>query len=96
MDYPGGPNLITKILHNRKGKQKRKGQKGRVRYEKNLTCCSASEDGRRGPGTKEYRQPLAAAGLPRWLSDRESTCQYRILRRCGFHPWLEGIPWRRA
>ena len=30
--------------------------------------------------------------LPRWFSGRESTCQHR---RCGFHPWIGKIPWRR-
>ena len=28
-------------------------------------------------------------GLPRWLSDRESTCQFM---RCGFDPWLGRSP----
>ena len=31
-------------------------------------------------------------GLPRWLSVKESTCQYR---EHGFHPWVRKIPWRR-
>ena len=31
-------------------------------------------------------------GLPRWLSDEESTCRYRRLR---FDPWVGKIPWRR-
>ena len=30
--------------------------------------------------------------LPRWFSDKESSCQ---CRRCGFDPWTEQIPWRR-
>ena len=30
--------------------------------------------------------------LPRWFSDKESTCQRR---RCGFDPWVRKIPWRR-
>ena len=34
----------------------------------------------------------AAAGLPWWLSGRESACQ---CRRCGFNPWVRKIPWRR-
>ena len=33
-------------------------------------------------------------GLPQWLSGKESTC-CRILRRCGFHPWVRQISWRR-
>jgi len=31
-------------------------------------------------------------GLPRRDSDKEFTCQFR---RCGFHPWVGKIPWRR-
>ena len=34
-------------------------------------------------------------GLPRWLSDKESTCQCRKPRRCRFNPWVGKIPWRR-
>ena len=36
-----------------------------------------------------------AKGLPRWLSGKESTCQCRSFRRCGFNPWVRKIPWRR-
>ena len=32
------------------------------------------------------------AGLPWWLSGKESACQ---CRRCGFDPWVRKIPWRR-
>ena len=31
-------------------------------------------------------------GLPRWLSGKESACQYK---RWGFKPWVGTIPWRR-
>ena len=31
-------------------------------------------------------------GLPKWLGGKESACQ---CRRCGFHPWVRKIPWRR-
>ena len=31
-------------------------------------------------------------GLPRWLSGKESACQYR---RQGLDPWVWKIPWRR-
>ena len=31
-------------------------------------------------------------GLPRWLSGKESACQYR---RRGFSPWVGKIPWRK-
>ena len=33
------------------------------------------------------------AGLPRWVSGKESTCQ---CRRPGFNPWIEKNPWRMA
>ena len=35
-------------------------------------------------------------GLPRWLSGKELTCQYRRHKRRGFHPWVRKIPWKRA
>ena len=31
-------------------------------------------------------------GLPRWLSGKESACQCRRYRRCGFNPWFDKIP----
>ena len=34
-------------------------------------------------------------GLPRWLCGKESACQCRSHRRCGFDPWVGKIPWRR-
>ena len=34
-------------------------------------------------------------GLPGWLSGKESACQCRRLKRCGFDPWIRKIPWRR-
>ena len=33
--------------------------------------------------------------LPRWNSDKESTCQCRRFRGCRFSPWIGKIPWRR-
>ena len=30
-----------------------------------------------------------------WFSGKESTCQYRRLRRYGFDPWVGEISWRR-
>ena len=35
---------------------------------------------------------LPTWGLPRWLNDRESTCQHRSLR---FNPWVGKISWSR-
>ena len=35
-------------------------------------------------------------GIPRWHSDKESTCQCRRHKRRGFNPWVEKmIPWSR-
>ena len=34
-------------------------------------------------------------GPPMWHSGKESTCQCRRHRRCGFEPWAGKIPWRR-
>ena len=34
-------------------------------------------------------------GLPRWCSGKESTCQCRRCKRCGFDPWVGKIPWSR-
>ena len=34
--------------------------------------------------------------LARWLSGKESACQWRRRRRCGFSPWVRKIPWRRT
>ena len=37
---------------------------------------------------------LYLGGLPRWES-KESTCQCRRRRQCGFDPWVRKILWRR-
>ena len=34
-------------------------------------------------------------GLPRWLSGKESSCQYGRCRRRRFNLWVGKIPWRR-
>ena len=34
-------------------------------------------------------------GLPRWLSDKESTCQCRRHKRQEFNSWVGKIPWSR-
>ena len=34
-------------------------------------------------------------GLPRWHSGKESTCQCRRCKRCGFDSWVGKIPWSR-
>ena len=35
---------------------------------------------------EEQVEAKKTRGLPRWLHGKESTCQYRRLRRCGFDP----------
>ena len=34
-------------------------------------------------------------GLPRWLSGKESACQFSRCKRCRFSHWVRKIPWRR-
>ena len=34
-------------------------------------------------------------GLPGWLNGKEPACQRRRHRRCGFHPWVAKISWKR-
>ena len=36
-----------------------------------------------------------ARELPRWLGGKDSACQCRRCQRCGFHPWVGKIPWKR-
>ena len=38
---------------------------------------------------------LKHLGFPRWRNSKESTCQCRRCKRCGFDPWVEMIPWSR-
>ena len=33
--------------------------------------------------------------LSRWYCGKESTCQWRRCKTCGFHLWVKKIPWRR-
>ena len=46
--------------------------------------------------TINYHLLISKDAPPRWLSDKESVCQYRRCRRCGFDPWVRKIPWRRT
>ena len=39
-----------------------------------------------------FKSAMRKRGLPWWLSDTESTCQFR---RCEFDPWVRKISWRR-
>ena len=38
----------------------------------------------------------ATKGFPGGASGKEPTRQCRRTKRCGFHPWVRKIPWRRA
>ena len=42
---------------------------------------------------KSSKKYMIYQWLPRCLRGKESACQFRRLRRCGFNPWK--IPWRR-
>ena len=42
-----------------------------------------------------YISLLVLNGLPRWHSEKESASQCRRHKRCGFHSWVQKIPWRR-
>ena len=35
-------------------------------------------------------------GCPGGTSGKEPACQRKRRKRCGFHPWVGKIPWRRA
>ena len=37
---------------------------------------------------------IQVSGVPRWLSDKEPTCQCGRHRRHGFDPWVGKIPWK--
>ena len=43
-----------------------------------------------------FIRPLLGSRLPKWLSNKESTCQCRRLRRWGHYPWVGKTPWNRA
>ena len=47
----------------------------------------------RGPFLKSLLNLLL--GLPRCHSSKESTCQCRRRKRCGFNPWVRNVPWSR-
>ena len=45
-----------------------------------------------GLRTYVWEHAVFKMGLPKWLSGKESACQFR---RCRFNPWVGKIPWRR-
>ena len=38
---------------------------------------------------------VLTVGLPRRCGGKESTCQLRRFKRCGFESWVRKIPWSR-
>ena len=52
------------------------------------TSCCLKEENQRQVTVENY--------LPRGASGKEPACQRRRLKRRGFDPWVEEIPWRRA
>ena len=72
---------------------KRKGkwtEVGTERMGNRVRLSSQSQGQCQGiPTEKIVRFPSGRRG-------KESTCQCRTLRTCGFHPWVGEIPWRRA
>ena len=38
-----------------------------------------------------FNETFLSQGLPWWLGDKESACQYK---RCRFNPWVGKMPWR--
>ena len=54
-----------------------------------LTLCHGSL-------AKYLRIPNASPSLPSGANGKESACQCRRRKRCGFDPWVGAIPWRRV
>ena len=40
--------------------------------------------------------PKPTLGFPGGTSGKDPACQCRRLKRCGFDPWVEKIPWRKT
>ena len=62
------------------------------------TCGGGFHPG--GPWPRLHRWepagPLGTEGVSGGSSGEEPSCQCRRRQRCGFHPWVGKIPWRRA
>ena len=48
-----------------------------------------------GGAANKYKYLLDMKGFPGSISGKESTCQCRRYKRCGFDPWFGKIPWNR-
>ena len=46
--------------------------------------------------SKVFTPSYWVCGLPPWLSSKESACQCRRRKRCGFNHWLGKVLWRMA
>ena len=44
---------------------------------------------------KKKKKFSSRTSFPAGASGKEPACQCRRCKRCGFHPWVEKIPWRR-
>ena len=42
-----------------------------------------------------YMYPSETVGFRGGASGKDTTCQYRRHKRCGFDPWVRKIPWMR-
>ena len=59
-----------------------------------VSCCLSAQWGLEGRSFciwLDYK-----VGFPGGASGKVSDCQCRRCKRCGFHPWMGKIPWRRA
>ena len=70
------------------------------------SCCSVTQSDSlwpRGlqhtslpcPSLSEFTQTHVHWGFPGGSVGKESACQYRRHKRCGFDPWIGKIPWKR-
>ena len=60
-----------------------------------IDLCFQSKLGRKVQSLRKSGFRVDSMELPRWLSDKESTCQCMRRKRCGFNPWVGKIPWSR-
>ena len=58
-----------------------------------LVLCLGEEDHR---GKAPFSSHHPKGGLPGSASSKETACQCRRYKRCGFDLWVGKIPWRRA
>ena len=58
-----------------------------------LSCSRGRQVG--GSWWRLCHRHLYRQMLPRWLHNKESTCQPRRCKKRRFHPWAGKVPWRR-